>query len=976
MNWRCCENYLIVGALLFGIGLVGFFSRRNMIVMFLSAEMMLQGVSVSLVAWGRYHNDWGGQMLVIFILTVAACEAAIALAVVLTLVSQERLARHRHLAAAARREPAAVRRIADVAAHRPKPERSVAQADARRHRARAGPGRNHAPHARVDARNDSRSNACESISAYDRRHSNSADPDSGAAAGRRRSSRPCSAAACCKHNSHLPVVVALVGSFVASLVLLVASAAAVAKPSGSMVGWETTVDLWNWVTIADAIDTPAAAHAAGASGAARLLPATLPFTHRRHAAGRRADGDHAVDGHVRLVAGGHLRQRLHARRPRLLAVLQLHRAVRVFDDDAGLGEQLRAAVRVLGSGRLCSYLLIGFWYEKPAAAAAGKKAFLVNRVGDFGFALGLFLIWTTYGTLNFHDAGGVAGVLGQTRLAQSRTVRRRRRGHGDLPAADAGGLRQERPVSAARVAARRDGRPHARQRADPRGHDGHGRRVHGDALHAAVHGVARRPDASWPSIGCVTAAIGGVIALTQTDLKRVLAYSTISQLGYMFLGLGVATLAGITAGMFHLFTHAFFKALLFLGAGSVMHAMGGVIDMRRFGGLRRLMPITHWTFLFGCLALAGVFPFAGFWSKDAILAAVLREGPRTRPLYRLRSIGSRLVTAFLTAIYTFRAFFLTFYGHERMPHEAGHHAHESPPSMTVPLVILAVCALVVGAYFEWTGGFADFWPHTPSLAYQRSAPAHGEHAGGSHTAGGRGLDRRGPGRHRAGRVPVPGRSRAGVGAAAAADAACTGCRTASCSSIRSINVLVVWPLRMLGAAELLVRSHGDRRPGESRRPAAARPWPRACVRCRPAWCSFTPWPWCGASGAGDHAVDLAGLGRALEIIAGGIALDWMPTLLLATIFMPLAGALLVLLAPASGQVAVRQSALVTSLVTLVMTAMLVGQLRRRAASRMPRRACPGWRDPSGIDIQFAVALDGLSLWLFGLSSLLLFTSCW
>ena len=117
--------------------------------------------------------------------------------------------------------------------------------------------------------------------------------------------------------------------------------------------------------------------------------------------------------------------------------------------------------------------------------------------------------------------------------------------------------------------------------------------------------------------------MAGIIAMTQTDLKRVLAYSTISQLGYMFLALGIGTLPGITAGMFHLFTHAFFKALLFLGAGSVMHAMGRLIDMRRFGGLRRLMPVTHWTFLFGCLAMAGVFPWAGFWSKDAILAAAM-----------------------------------------------------------------------------------------------------------------------------------------------------------------------------------------------------------------------------------------------------------------------------------------------------------------------------------------------------------------
>ena len=148
---------------------------------------------------------------------------------------------------------------------------------------------------------------------------------------------------------------------------------------------------------------------------------------------------------------------------------------------------------------LCSYLLIGFWFEKPAAAAAGKKAFLVNRVGDFGFALGVFLIWTTYGTLDFHERSAPAAACdrrassGQTPPADAGDVCRRRRGHGHLPAADAGGLRQERPVPAARVVARRHGRPHAGQRPDPRGHDGHRRRVHGGPLHAAVCGLGRRP---------------------------------------------------------------------------------------------------------------------------------------------------------------------------------------------------------------------------------------------------------------------------------------------------------------------------------------------------------------------------------------------------------------------------------------------------------------------------------------------------
>src|SRR5262249_8599591 len=189
---------------------------------------------------------------------------------------------------------------------------------------------------------------------------------------------------------------------------------------------------------------------------------------------------------------------------------------------------------------------------------------------------------------------------------------------------------------------------------------------------------------------------------------------TISQLGYMFLSLGTGSLVGIIAGMFHLLTHAFFKALLFLGSGSVMHAMGGVIDMRRIGGLRRLMPVTCRTFLIGCLALAGLFPFAGFWSKDEILGAGHDKAHHAQGLAHslyggLYWVG--MLTAGLTAFYTFRAFFLTFFGEERIPHEAGHHAHESPRVMTTPLIILAVLSVVVGAYFGLTHGILNFLRH-------------------------------------------------------------------------------------------------------------------------------------------------------------------------------------------------------------------------------------------------------------------------
>ncbi len=170
--------------------------------------------------------------------------------------------------------------------------------------------------------------------------------------------------------------------------------------------------------------------------------------------------------------------------------------------------------------------------------------------------------------------------------------------------------------------------------------------------------------------------------------------------------------------MFHLVTHAFFKALLFLGAGSVMHAMGGVLDIRRLGGLRRRLPVTYWTFLIGCLSIAGVFPLAGFWSKDAILAALGRQGRRRR---RGRtSMGSCCLSTFfgvlLIDFYMFRPLFLVFHGPERIPPEAGRHAHESPGTMTAPLMVLAFGSAVVGAYFEWTHGFANFLAATPSLA--------------------------------------------------------------------------------------------------------------------------------------------------------------------------------------------------------------------------------------------------------------------
>ena len=232
-------------------------------------------------------------------------------------------------------------------------------------------------------------------------------------------------------------------------------------------------------------------------------------------------------------------------------------------------------------------------------------------------------------------------------------------------------------------------------------------------------------------IGAGTALLAALIALTQTDLKRVLAYSTISQLGYMFLALGSGVTeslltAAVVAAMFHLFTHAIFKALLFLAAGSVMHAMGDVIDMRRFGGLRRVLPITHATFLCGALALAGIPPLSGFWSKDEILGVVSGAAHVGvfRPAIYLLLLGAAILTAGLTAFYTFRAYFLTFWGTERVPEEAGHHAHESPPVMTVPLIVLAFLAVGAGLLVgPLSHAFSGIITRTPFLKAELEHPA-------------------------------------------------------------------------------------------------------------------------------------------------------------------------------------------------------------------------------------------------------------
>jgi NADH-quinone oxidoreductase subunit L len=531
-----------------------------------------------------------------------------------------------------------------------------------------------------------------------------------------------------KENSHLPVVAAFIGSFVLSAMLLFRVQAELPEESHEATGWETTVNLWTWMSIDSAISTPDMARPA--DDPSNVLPELLPF---RIDVTLRADALTCImlcmvtfiSTLVAIYASGYMHGdpgywrfftyvSLFVFSMTMLVSVSNFVLLYVFWEAVGL----------------CSYLLVGFWFEKPAAAAAGKKAFLVNRVGDFGFALGIFLLWTTYGTLNFHDADGLAGILGQTRLADYSTMY----ASGAIGTAiclllllGACGKSAQFPLHV--------WLPDAMEGPTPVSALIHAATM----VTAGVYMVTRCTPLFFVSptaqqvvavVGCTTAALAGIIALTQTDLKRVMAYSTLSQLGYMFLGLGTGILSGITAGMFHLFTHAFFKALLFLASGSVMHAMGGIIDMRRFRGLRRLMPITHWTFLCGALALAGVIPFAGFWSKDAILAAAHEQAHHSLFYEWMYYIG--MFTAFLTAVYTFRAFFLTFYGEEQVPHEAGHHAHESPPAMTMPLIVLAVGAFGVGWYFEMTHGFEHFLGSTPSLAFKEAVATWPENARGMH----------------------------------------------------------------------------------------------------------------------------------------------------------------------------------------------------------------------------------------------------
>ena len=344
---------------------------------------------------------------------------------------------------------------------------------------------------------------------------------------------------------------------------------------------------------------------------------------------------------------------------------------------------------------LCSYLLIGFWYEKKSATDAGKKAFIVNRIGDFGFLLGMFTLFAAFGTLDFipifeqaefferAESTGSNLVFGASTLAVATL----------LLFVGAVGKSAQIPLYV--------WLPDAMEGPTPVSALIHAATM----VTAGVYMVARSSVlfdlagtgdvVAW--IGVLTAAFAAIMALAANDIKRVLAYSTVSQLGYMFVGVGIGAYA---SGIFHLMTHAFFKGLMFLTAGSVMHAMSNELDMRKMGGLRSKLPITHITFLVGALAISGFPLLSGFWSKDEILHSAWEKG---HPIIYV--IG--LVTAFLTAFYMFRLIFGTFYGKSRVDSQV--HPHESPPVMWVPLAILAIPSALIGlALLSWKGHDSAF----------------------------------------------------------------------------------------------------------------------------------------------------------------------------------------------------------------------------------------------------------------------------
>jgi NADH-quinone oxidoreductase subunit L len=355
-----------------------------------------------------------------------------------------------------------------------------------------------------------------------------------------------------------------------------------------------------------------------------------------------------------------------------------------------------------------SYLLIGFWFEKPSAGDAAKKAFITNRLGDFGFLLGILMVWGLLGSLNF-------GVLQSAIAANPAALGAGATLAGLLVFCGAMGKSAQFPLHV--------WLPDAMEGPTPVSALIHAATMvaagvymlcrtlflyNADALHVIAY------------IGGFTSLLAALMAVQQNDIKRIIAYSTLSQLGYMVMAVG---LSGPTPAMFHLTTHAFFKALLFLSAGSVIIGMHHEQDIWQMGGLKKKMPVTFWTFLIGALALSGIPPFSGFYSKDSIFAQALEQA-HENPVLGYSLFGVAVFVAGLTAFYTFRLFFVVFYGQEKS--KAASHAHESPLVITLPLVVLAVFA-AIGGFIGITNNYdAQFMAghETLSLAQQVLEPLH------------------------------------------------------------------------------------------------------------------------------------------------------------------------------------------------------------------------------------------------------------
>jgi NADH-quinone oxidoreductase subunit L len=365
---------------------------------------------------------------------------------------------------------------------------------------------------------------------------------------------------------------------------------------------------------------------------------------------------------------------------------------------------------------LCSYFLIGYWYKKKSASDAGKKAFIVNRVGDFGFGLGIILIFLTLGTVHYAEAfGAVEGIthlsvnfLGyQVNMVTMIAL---------LLFCGAVGKSAQLPLHV--------WLPDAMEGPTPVSALIHAATMvtAGVFMLARCAPIYELSPAAMNVVaitGGLTALFAATIALVQNDIKRIVAYSTVSQLGYMFLAIGVGAFG---AGIFHLYTHAFFKALLFLGAGSVMHAMQGELDIQKMGGLKKHLPVTYWTFLIASLSIAGIPGLAGFFSKDEILWMAYASGPVGKFVWILGA-----VTALLTAFYSFRIVFLAFHGSFRGTREQEHHLHESPRNMTIPLIILGIGSVAAG----WVGIPAALGGHNAIAEFLAPVVGH-PHVDASH----------------------------------------------------------------------------------------------------------------------------------------------------------------------------------------------------------------------------------------------------